>query len=90
MYNISLAQHYLATPQPQNKVQCRVLLDAVVLKGVAVLELLPGEDEALLVWWNALLVMDLGLDALDAVGWLDLKRYVLANKGLDENLHELL
>ncbi len=34
----------------------RLLLDVVVGEGAAVLELLAGEDQALLVWWDALLV----------------------------------
>ena len=37
-------------------------MDVVVGKGAAILELLAGEDQALLVRGNALLVLDLGLD----------------------------
>ena len=40
----------------------RFLLDVVVGEGAAVLELLAGENQALLVRGNALLVLDLGLD----------------------------
>ena len=36
----------------------RLLLDVVVRKGAAVLELLAGEDKTLLVWGDALLVLD--------------------------------
>jgi hypothetical protein len=43
-------------------VQRRLLLDVVVGQGAAVLELLACEDQALLVWGNALLVLDLGFD----------------------------
>jgi hypothetical protein len=43
-------------------VESGLLLDVVVGKGAAVLELLAGEDQALLVRGNALLVLDLGLD----------------------------
>ena len=64
-----------------------VLLDGVVLEGVAVLELLACEDQALLVWWDAFLVLDLGLDVLDPVCWLDLEGDVLACEGLHEDLH---
>ncbi len=35
--------------QPQHQVQCRFLLDVVVRQGAAVLQLLAGEDQALLV-----------------------------------------
>ena len=40
----------------------RLLLDVVVSKSTSVLELLSGEDEALLIWGNSFLVLDLGLD----------------------------
>jgi hypothetical protein len=40
-------------------VEGRLLLDVVVRKGAAVLELLAGEDETLLVRGDALLVLDL-------------------------------
>ena len=65
----------------------RVLLDGVVLEGVAVLELLTSEDQTLLIWWDTFLVLDLGLDVLDSVSWLDLKSDVLASESLNEDLH---
>jgi len=46
-------------------VESRLLLDVVVLEGSAVLELLAGEDQALLVRRDALLVLDLLLDVLN-------------------------
>ena len=64
-----------------------LLLDVVVRKSAAVLELLAGEDEALLIWGDALLVLDLGLDVLDGVRGLDVEGDCLAGEGLDENLH---
>jgi hypothetical protein len=48
--------------ETEDQVQSRLLLDVVVGQGAAVLELLAGEDQALLVRGNALLVLDLGLD----------------------------
>ena len=65
----------------------RLLLDVVVRKSSAVLKLLSGEDQSLLVWGDSLLVLDLGLDVLDGVGWLDIKGDGLASEGLDEDLH---
>ena len=64
-----------------------LLLDVVVGESAAVFELLAGEDQALLVWGNALLVLDLGLDVVDGVARLDLKGDGLAGEGLDEDLH---
>ena len=65
----------------------RLLLDVVVGQGPAVLELLPSEDEALLIGGNALLVLDLGLDVLDAVGLVDFQGDGLAGESLHEDLH---
>jgi hypothetical protein len=45
----------------------------VVGEGSAILKLLSGEDQPLLVWGNALLVLDLALDIVDSVRRLDLK-----------------
>ena len=50
-----------------------LLLDVVVGQGASILELLASEDQALLVWGNALLVLDLALDVVDCVGRLHLK-----------------
>ena len=60
------------------------LLDVVVGQGAAILELLAGEDQALLVRGNALLVLDLALDIVDGVRGLDLESDGLAREGLDE------
>ena len=65
----------------------RLLLDIVVRKSTAVLELLAGEDEALLVRWDALLILDLRLHVIDGVAGLDFQRDGLAGEGLDEDLH---
>ena len=64
----------LATAEAEHKVEGRLLLDVVVREGAAVLELLAGEDQALLVGRDALLVLDLGLHVLDRVRGLDLER----------------
>jgi hypothetical protein len=49
----------------------RLLLDIVVREGPAVLKLLAGEDEALLVRRNTLLVLDLAFDVIDCIARLD-------------------
>ena len=64
-----------------------LLVDVVVRQRAAVLQLLAGEDEALLVRGDALLVLDLGLDVVDGVARLDVKRDGLARQRLDEDLH---
>jgi len=60
------------------------LLDVVVAESAAVLQLLAGENQALLVRGNALLVLDLALDIVDGVRGLDLKGDGLARKGFYE------
>ena len=65
--NVEGTHDLLATAQPQHQVQRALLLDVVVGESAAVLQLLAGEDEALLVWGDALLVLDLGLYVLNGV-----------------------
>jgi hypothetical protein len=72
------------TTQTEDQVQGGLLLDVVVAQGAAILELLAGEDQALLIRGDALLVLDLGLDVVDRVRGLDLKGDGLARQGLHE------
>ena len=58
-----------------------LLLDVVVGKGTAILELLAREDKPLLVRRDALLVLNLCLDIVDGVGALDLEGDGLAGDG---------
>ena len=64
-----------------------LLLDIVVGKGPAVLELLSGENQPLLIGWDSLLVLDLGLHVLNGVRWLNIEGDGLSGEGLDEDLH---
>merc|ERR1712019_332067 len=77
----------LATSKSEDKMEGGFLLDVVVRKGSAILELLTSEDESLLIWGNTFLVLDLGLDVLNGVSWLDIKGDGLTSEGLDEDLH---
>jgi len=92
-----------STTEAKDQVEGRLLLDVVVRKGTAVLELLAGEDETLLVRRNALLVwrvlvakrdhgalphtLNLRLHIVDSVRRLHLKGDSLARQGLYEDLH---
>ena len=60
--------------------------NVVVTQSAAVLELPAGEDEALLVGRDALLVLDLRLHVVDRVRGLDLQRDRLTGESLYENL----
>ena len=53
----------------------RFLLNIVVRKSSAVLKLFSGKDKALLVWWDAFLVLNFILDTFDRVCWFDIQSY---------------
>ena len=61
------------SPETEDEVESRLLLDVVVREGSTVLKLLSGEDQTLLVWGDTLLVLDLRLDIVDGVRRLDLE-----------------
>merc|ERR1719382_2010412 len=63
---------YHSSPQSEHQVEGGLLLDVVVRQGPAILQLLPGKDQPLLVRRNPLLVLDLGLHILNGVAWLHL------------------
>ena len=68
------------TTKAEHEMEGRLLLDVVVRKSATVLELLSGKDQALLIRWDALLVLDFGLDIVDSVRRLDLKGDGFARK----------
>jgi hypothetical protein len=65
----------------------RLLLDIIIGKSSAVLELLTGEDKSLLIGWDALLVLDFGFNVFNSVRWLNVKSDSLSGEGLHEDLH---
>jgi len=75
------------TSKAKDKMESRLLLNVVVREGSAILKLLSSEDQTLLLWWNSFLVLDLRLDVLDGVVWLDVQSDRLSRKGLDKDLH---
>jgi hypothetical protein len=76
-----------ATTETEDQVEGRLLLDVIVREGAAILELLAGEDETLLIRGDSLLVLDLGLHVVDGVAGLNLEGDGLASEGLDKDLH---
>ena len=75
------------TSKSEDEMKSGLLLDVVVGKGSSILKLLTSEDKSLLIWRDTFLVLNLGLDVLDGVCWLDIKGDGLTGKGLDEDLH---
>merc|ERR1712203_1269238 len=76
-----------ATAQTQHQVKSGLLLNVVVRQRAAVLQLLPSEDQALLVWRDAFLVLDLRLHVVDGVARLHIQCDGLSRQRLDEDLH---
>jgi len=62
-------------------------LDVVVRKSSTILELFTSKDQSLLIWGNALLVLDFGFNIIDGVWSFDLQSDGLASQSLDEDLH---
>ena len=62
------------TTKTEDKVEGGLLLNIVVREGTAIFELLSGEDETLLIRGDSFLVLDLGLDVVNSVRWLNIKR----------------
>ena len=86
----SLDEDLHTTSESEDEMESGLLLDVVVAEGSAVLELLTSEDESLLIWRNTLLVLDLGLNVLDGVSWLNIKGDSLTSEGLNEDLHNVV
>ena len=64
-----------------------LFLDVVVTHGMLIFKRLASKQQVLLVWGDALLVLDLGLDIFDGVISFHFKSDGLAGEGLDEDLH---
>jgi len=68
-------------------VEGRLLLDVVVTQGSSIFKLFTGKDESLLIGWDTFLVLDLSLDILNGIAWLDVQSDGLASEGLHKDLH---
>ena len=64
----------------------RLLLDIIVGKSTSILQLLPCKDKTLLIRWDSLLVLNLGLYVINGVRWLDIQSDGLTSKSFHENL----
>jgi len=82
----SLDENLHTSTKTKNQVKSRLLLNVVIRQGTAVLKLLSGKDETLLIRGDSLLVLNLGLYVVDGVGGLNIESDGLPGEGLDENL----
>ena len=71
---VNLLRPLLSSAETKDEVKRGLLLDVVVREGETVLELLSCEDEMLLIRWDSLLVLDLGLYFVDRVRRLNIER----------------
>ena len=55
------------TTEAEDEVKGRLLLDVVVGEGTAILKLLAGENQSLLIRGDALLILNLRLDIVDGI-----------------------
>lgn len=60
------------------------LLDIIIAQCPPILELLSRENQPLLIRWNALFVLYLGLDVVDCIARFNLEGYGLTRKGFHE------
>ena len=78
---------YLGTSEAQNQMNSGLLLDVVVRCRAIILELLPREDQALLVWRDPGGFLNPPLHGINAVAGVHLQVDVLALKRLHNNVH---
>ena len=76
-----------STTESKNQVKGGLLLNVVIRKGSTVLKLLSSEDKSLLVRWDSLLVLNLGLHVVNRIRGLDIKSDGFAGESLDKDLH---
>ena len=55
------------TTKAKDQVEGRLLLDVVVGEGAAILQLLAGKDQTLLIWWDSFFVLKKKYQCLAAI-----------------------
>ena len=82
----SLHKDLHTSTETKDQVESRFLLNVVVRKSTAILQLLSSKDQSLLIRWDTLLILNLGLNIVNRVAWLNVKSDGLSGKSLYENL----
>merc|ERR1711904_545932 len=83
----SLHKDLHASTEAKDKMKCGLLLDVIVRKRAAIFQLLSSKNQALLIWRNAFLVLDLRLHVIDRVGGFDIESDGLSGERLHKDLH---
>ncbi len=76
-----------SSSQSQDEVDGWLLLYVVISEASFIFELLSGEDESLLVFWDAFLGSDLFFQGFDGFVGFDFYSHGSASQGFDEDLH---
>jgi len=76
-----------SSSQSQHKMKSRFLLDIVIWKCTAILQLFTSKDQSLLIRRDSLFILDLSFHIFNCVRWLHLKGDGLASQSLDKDLH---
>merc|ERR1712180_30468 len=82
-----LYENLHTSSKPENEMECGLLLDVIVRESPAIFELFTSKDQSLLIWRDALLILDLGFHVLNSVRRLDLESDGLSSQRLHEDLH---
>merc|ERR1711924_494804 len=83
----SLHEDLHTSSQAKYQMQSALFLNVVIRQCTAIFQLLAGKDEALLVRWDTLFVLDLCLHIVNCIGSLHVECDGLACESLYEDLH---
>jgi hypothetical protein len=67
-----------SSTKTEDQVQGGFLLDVVIGESTSIFQLLPSKDQTLLIRGDSLLILDLGLDIVNGIRWLNIERDGLA------------
>ena len=67
-----------SSTKTEDQVQGGLLLDVVIGESTSIFQLLSSKDQTLLIRGDSLLILDLGLDIVNGIRWLNIERDGLA------------
>merc|ERR1711957_238866 len=76
-----------SSSETEDQMKSGFLLDVVVAQGTSVFQLLSSKDRSLLVWRNSFLILNLGLDIINGIGWLNIQSDSLSSECFYKDLH---
>merc|ERR1711957_102344 len=76
-----------SSSETEDQMKSGFLLDVIIAQGTSVFQLLSSKDETLLIRRNSFLILDLGLDIINGIGWFNIQSDGLSSKCFDKDLH---